>query len=186
MSSNIKLQSSDGVIFDVDIEVAKMSMTIKTMLEDLGPESNDDEPIPLPNVRSKVLKKVIDWATYHKNNPQETFEDDNEKDKCVDDIEPWDMEFLNLANSEIFAIILAANYLDVKGLLDAACKTVANMMRGKSADEIRDRFEIPKECVSNVNEIDNETKDSNELKATDKTDDLTMDVKATDEIDNET
>jgi S-phase kinase-associated protein 1 len=29
----IKLQSSDGDIFDVEVEIAKQSITIKTMLE---------------------------------------------------------------------------------------------------------------------------------------------------------
>lgn len=33
---SIKLQSSDGDTFEVDVEIAKQSVTIKTMLEDLG------------------------------------------------------------------------------------------------------------------------------------------------------
>jgi S-phase kinase-associated protein 1 len=36
----------------------------------------------------------------------------------------------------------AANYLDIKGLLDLICKTVADMMKGKSVEEIRKMFNI--------------------------------------------
>uniref|UniRef100_A0A8C0XL08 SKP1 component POZ domain-containing protein n=1 Tax=Castor canadensis TaxID=51338 RepID=A0A8C0XL08_CASCN len=32
----IKHRSSDGEMFEVDVEIAKQSVTIKTMLEDLG------------------------------------------------------------------------------------------------------------------------------------------------------
>lgn len=48
-----------------------------------------------------------------------------------------DLEALNLET-----VLQAANYLDIKGLLDVTCKTVANMIKGKTPEEIRKTFNI--------------------------------------------
>ena len=36
----------------------------------------------------------------------------------------------------------AANYLDIKSLLDVLCRTVAEMIKGKDPEEIRRRFHV--------------------------------------------
>ena len=138
----IKLQSYDGEVFPVDVEIAKQSVIIKTMLEDLGMDEEDDEDVvPLPNVNAAILKKVIEWATYHKDDPPLP-EDDENKEKRTDDICSWDTDFLKVDQGTLFELIMAANYLDIKGLLDVTCKTVANMIKGKTPEEIRKTFNI--------------------------------------------
>lgn len=109
----IKLQSSDGEVFPVDVEIARQSVTIRTMLEDLGMEEEEDEVVPLPNVNAAILKKVIQWATYHKDDPPPP-EDEENKEKRTDDISSWDSDFLKVDQGTLFELILAANYLDIK------------------------------------------------------------------------
>ena len=69
--STIKLQSNDGETFQVDLDIARQSLTIKTMLEDLGIVDSEgpEETVPLPNVSAEILKKIITWATQHKDDP---------------------------------------------------------------------------------------------------------------------
>jgi len=144
MPQQVKLSSSDNEVLDVNTDVIKLSNTIKTMLEDLGDgdeEGGEQETIPLPNVNGSILKKVLQWCQYHKDDPPPLEEDDN-KEKRTDDIPSWDQEFLKVDQGTLFELILAANYLDIKGLLDVTCKTVANMIKGKTPEEIRKTFNI--------------------------------------------
>jgi S-phase kinase-associated protein 1 len=49
---------------------------------------------------------------------------------------------LKIDQGTLFELILASNYLDIKGLLNVTCKSVANMMKGKTPEEIRKTFNI--------------------------------------------
>jgi S-phase kinase-associated protein 1 len=60
----------------------------------------------------------------------------------TDDISPWDQTFITVDKELLFDLILAANYLDIKGLLDLGCKTVANMIKGKTPQQIREELGI--------------------------------------------
>merc|ERR1719464_134470 len=64
----VKLRSSQGDVFEVEQQVACMSTLIQNMVEDDGTE----EEIPLPNVKTATLHKVIDYCKHHRGaSPQE-------------------------------------------------------------------------------------------------------------------
>ena len=42
----------------------------------------------------------------------------------------------------LFELVMAANYLDVKPLLELSCAKVASLIKGKSIQEIRQFFQI--------------------------------------------
>ncbi|OTA93244.1 hypothetical protein M434DRAFT_395795 [Hypoxylon sp. CO27-5] len=137
----IRLQSNDGIKIDVEKAVAERSLLIKNMLEDLGPNA-DGQTIPIPNVTEPVLRKVIEWCEHHRNDPPASNEDESDNRKKTTDIDEWDQKFMQVDQEMLFEIILASNYLDIKALLDVGCKTVANMIKGKSPEEIRKTFNI--------------------------------------------
>lgn len=137
----LTLSSSDGEDIHVDKDVAERSLLIKNMVGDLGEEAMT-EAIPIPNVNAAVLKKVIEWCQHHRADPPAPAEDDSDSRKKTTDIEEWDQKFMQVDQEMLFEIILAANYLDIKQLLDVGCKTVANMIKGKSPEEIRKTFNI--------------------------------------------
>ena len=88
----IKLKSSEGEIFTADSAVIQQSGTIKTMLEGLGTKS--DELVPLPNVDSAMLEKVIAWCTKHHGIDKEYYE--NEDNEATWIILSWEEEFFKV------------------------------------------------------------------------------------------
>ncbi|KAK0713295.1 Skp1 family, dimerization domain-containing protein [Lasiosphaeria miniovina] len=55
---------------------------------------------------------------------------------------PWDVQFFEVPTDEVFDILIAANYLDIQRLVNIASQTVANMIKGKTTEQIRDLFGI--------------------------------------------
>ena len=97
-----------------------------------------DSGIPLPNVNSKILSKVIEYCKKHVESPKP----EDRTGSVDDDLKTWDSEFVKVDQATLFDLILAANYLNIKSLLDLTCQTVADMIKGKTPEEIRKTFNI--------------------------------------------
>uniref|UniRef100_A0A453R7M5 SKP1 component dimerisation domain-containing protein n=1 Tax=Aegilops tauschii subsp. strangulata TaxID=200361 RepID=A0A453R7M5_AEGTS len=60
----------------------------------------------------------------------------------AEDLKSFDAEFVKVDRATLFDLILAANYLNIKGLLDLTCQTVADMIKDNTPEEIRKIFNI--------------------------------------------
>ena len=126
----VKLKSKQEELFEVETKTAFRSITIKNMVEDTGLDIN----VPVPMVDSSTLVKVIEYLKYHQRAEEETIPEDEQT--------RWDKDYIKVDDETLFNTILAANYLDIKPLLDLTCKAVADEIKGKSPEEIRVRFNI--------------------------------------------
>ena len=117
-----------------------------------------DKGIPVPNVTGKTLAKVIEYCKKHA-----------DEGVSARDRSSWDADFIRVDQATLFDILLvrflffisiirdyrflglkvvifmvfqAANYLSIKDLLDLTCQTVADLIKGRTPEEIRKIFNI--------------------------------------------
>lgn len=153
---SVTLVSSDNEHIVADREVVQHANLVRNMLENV--DDTNEAVIPLANVSGKILKKVMTFCEHHKQDPlmepkkknkeeskkEEKEEKEGEEDEDEEDldlpysgpIDDWDASFVAVEKDELFELVLAANYLEVKLLLDIGCREIAKRINGMSTDEI--------------------------------------------------
>ncbi|XP_038691394.1 SKP1-like protein 1B [Tripterygium wilfordii] len=126
-SKKITLMSSDGEMFEVEEAVMMEAATIKRMIED----DCADGKIPLPNVKSQILSKILEYSKKHA-----------EDIDATENLKSFDSDFMKVDLSTLYDLIQATDYLEMKKLLDLCCQTVTDMIKGKTSEQIRDTFNI--------------------------------------------
>ncbi|GMY33233.1 SKP1-like protein 14 [Fagus crenata] len=155
-SSSIKimLKTSDGEVFLVEEAVAMKFITVKSFFEEDG--VSQSTPMPLPNVSSFALSRVIVYCcrileiraklpTVSTVSDAEAGEEElTEAEKKVkEERKAFEAEFLKEESNEgIKEMILAANYLDIKEMLEFLNQSVADRIQNKSVEYVRNFFGI--------------------------------------------
>ncbi|KAH9380729.1 hypothetical protein HPB48_008889 [Haemaphysalis longicornis] len=120
--ATMKLQSSEGQIFEADLQTVMFSGTLRTMMEG-GLEIQwlcaglsracpaaaeaDDEVVPLVTVSAAVLQKVLQWLTYHKHELRLIAEEEAAGVPASRHLlaSPWDTHFFSVDQDTLFQII---------------------------------------------------------------------------------
>lgn len=92
----IKLQTNDDQIFEIDVEVARCSGTINTMIDTLGEPSDSEPMLKLGNISGPILKLIFEWAEQHKDDVVVEIEDDDVYGPQKTHVPEWDLKFLTV------------------------------------------------------------------------------------------
>jgi S-phase kinase-associated protein 1 len=115
---------------------------VSKLVEAIAPEEKE---IPLPGVTKPVMEKVLAFNELYLSKGGEFPEIEKPiKSTVMADVVPsYYAEFIDpMTIDEITLLLNAANYLDVRPLLDLCCCKLASMIKGKTPEEIRTLFNI--------------------------------------------
>mmetsp|Transcript_16775 Transcript_16775/g.40266 ORF Transcript_16775/g.40266 Transcript_16775/m.40266 type:complete len:171 (-) Transcript_16775:631-1143(-) len=143
----VKLSSSQGDVFEVEFGTACYADVVKQMI-DFTSESSDAETIPL-NLKTTVLEKVLQYCDYHRDNEPKEIPKPLPTTNLGEIVGDWDAAFINVDDENmLYELILAANYLDIKPLLDLACAKAACAIKHMTPDAIREHFNLQPEQMT--------------------------------------
>ena len=134
----IKLTSQEGETVQISHKAVLRSNLVKGILEDYP----DDGEVPVNNVKTAILNKIKEYLEHYENQEPKEIERplaSNDFKECIDE---WDYSFIDLDLDQIFELILSANYMDIKPLLELASAKIASLIKGKTTEEIRKLFNI--------------------------------------------
>ena len=141
----LTLRSRDGVTFQLTAKAAKLSGMIQGVFDDDDDNDGESPCVDILRVDAATLGDVVRFLTqYEREAMQEIPTPLN--GTCFDEIvtQSWYRDFLSTKTREqVFDLLTAANYMQIKPLLDLTCLKVTFELTGKSAEEIRDILNLP-------------------------------------------
>lgn len=138
LGGSVSLKSGDGKVFEVDRKDAAISGMVKKVLE----QDADASEVPLPSVQGSVLAQVVEFMKHHKGGDMDPPEKPLRSKKMKDVVkDQWDADFIDRIGEnlrDLYDIVLAANYLDIRGLLHLGCAKIASLIKGQPLEKIKD------------------------------------------------
>lgn len=141
----VKIQSNDGETFSIPVKVASVSEVIKNAMENEDDDDQENLEIPIPNVDAKVLQKVIDFCTHYTEEPMKEIKRPLKSVVLSEVVQQWYAEFVEVDQPLLYELLQAANFMNIKVLLDLCAAKIAIMIKGKTPDELRSVFNINRE-----------------------------------------
>ncbi|KAK4838762.1 hypothetical protein QYF36_016249 [Acer negundo] len=136
-TKKIYLTAADGELFEVEEPVAMEMETVKSFFDVGNEDTTKDMILPMLNVSAEHMSAILDFYRKHlefrKRIPTPPAEE----------VKPFNDAFLeNKSNEQLKELIMAANFLNTKELLDVLIDATAKRIKNKSVEYVRAFFGI--------------------------------------------
>ena len=108
-------------------------------------DEDDVQEISLPSVSSAILSKVEEFLKHYAVEPLPEIEKPLKTGVLNELVQELFSKFVDVEREEVFELMLAANFMDIKPLLELTCSALALKIKGKNPEEIRKTFNITRE-----------------------------------------
>jgi hypothetical protein len=132
----ILLESNDNKIYEINKNtIIKYSALIYDVIGILANDNN--VPIPLYNVHSIELEKIIKYCNYHMEHPEE---DEYINNEYCDYISEFDKELLY--SDRMIELVSSIYYMRIDNMINITAKVIAYKMKDKNVVELRKEYDI--------------------------------------------
>ena len=122
----------------MSLEVAQQLGYVMLVTEDSGAYKE----IELPCVNTKQLYKIAEFAEHYFIEPYDDIPKPLSTSNLRELVPEWYVDFVDVKIEEVYDMILAANAIDFRAMLELTSAKIASLMKGKSIEEIRELFNI--------------------------------------------
>ena len=135
--NNTTFISSESNCVDIRTKAAERSVFVKGYINDFP-----DADIEFSNINYNTLLKIKEYLEHYENTEPKEIERPLPSQNFKECVDEWDFNYIDVDLDLIFELILGANYMDIKPLLELASAKVASIIKGKTTEEIRKTFGI--------------------------------------------
>ena len=139
MDQKVKLVSSDGESFELDVDAVSISEFLNNNVNEC-----DVVEVNLEKIHSSLLKDIVEFMAHHVDEPLPEIEKPlRSKDLRAAGVPEWYANFAASKDQErTFRLIEAANFLNCQPLLTLLCASVVSKIKGKNLEEMMEVFGI--------------------------------------------
>jgi S-phase kinase-associated protein 1 len=128
--------------FAIPPQVGRQAALISTLVKTAVESDDGANEVAIPAVEGDILELILNYMNQHKGTEpplvDKPLRSKVMKDVCKTSFDAEYIDDIGENRQQLYDLILAANYMDIKSLLHLGCAKVASLIKGQPVEKVKD------------------------------------------------